>query len=89
MRLRAVAANLKAWGDCLIVDDNAAFLEAATTLLERDGMNVVGTASTIADALREVQDVRPDVVLVDISLGTEAFDLARLWPKSTAARPSS
>ena len=60
------------------MDDNAAFLEAATTLLERDGMEVVGTASTIADALREVQAVRPDVVLVDISLGLESgFDLAR------------
>ena len=60
------------------MDDNAAFLEAATTLLERDGMDVVGTASTIADALRAVQAVRPDVVLVDISLGLESgFDLAR------------
>jgi CheY-like chemotaxis protein len=62
----------------LIVDDNARFLEAASRLLEREGMTVVGTASTSADALRRVDELRPDVTLVDIDLGWESgFDLAR------------
>jgi DNA-binding NarL/FixJ family response regulator len=71
---------------CLIVDDNASFLEAATTLLEREGMTVVGIASTTADALRQTQLLRPDVVLVDISLGPESgLDLARRLAESEVA----
>jgi two-component system, NarL family, nitrate/nitrite response regulator NarL len=63
---------------CLIVDDNASFLDAATTLLERQGLTVVGVASTTEEALRQVEVLQPDVVLVDISLGAESgFDLAR------------
>jgi DNA-binding NarL/FixJ family response regulator len=62
----------------LIVDDNERFLEVARSSLTRDGVEVVGTATTIADALRETGALRPDVVLVDISLGNESgFELAR------------
>jgi len=62
----------------LIVDDNAHFLEAARRLLEREGMTVVGVASTTLDALRRAEELRPDVTLVDIELGQESgFDLAR------------
>ena len=63
---------------CLIVDDNRAFLEAARTLLERQGLTIAGVASTSADALRRAETLRPDVVLVDVSLGDESgFELAR------------
>lgn len=63
---------------CLIVDDNRAFLEASRTLLEREGLVVAGFASTSAAALRVVETLRPDVVLVDVSLGEESgFELAR------------
>jgi len=63
---------------CLIVDDSPHFLDAARGLLEREGLVVVGVASTAADALRRVQDLEPDVVLVDVNLGNESgFDLAR------------
>jgi two-component system, NarL family, nitrate/nitrite response regulator NarL len=62
----------------LIVDDNQSFLEAARVLLEREGLTVAGIASTSAEALREAETLRPDIVLVDISLGEESgFDLAR------------
>ena len=37
---------------CLLVDDNAAFLSSARTLLDRQGVMIVGTASTSAEALR-------------------------------------
>ena len=64
---------------CLLVDDNEAFLEAASLLLEREGVTVVGVASTIAEALRQARALQPDVILVDIGLGNESgFDLARL-----------
>jgi DNA-binding NarL/FixJ family response regulator len=62
----------------LIVDDNERFLEAACSSLSRDGIEVVGKATTISDALRQTEAVLPDVVLVDISLGEESgFELTR------------
>jgi DNA-binding NarL/FixJ family response regulator len=63
---------------CLLVDDNAAFLEAASVLLRQGGVNVVGVANNGADALQLARELRPDVVLVDIGLGLEnGFDVAR------------
>jgi len=63
---------------CLLVDDNGAFVETARLLLAREGVIVAGTASSIAEAVRQVSALRPDVVLVDIALGEEnGFDLAR------------
>jgi DNA-binding NarL/FixJ family response regulator len=62
----------------LIVDDNALFLAAAVELLEREGMDVVGTASSSAEAIRIAKELRPDVMLVDVDLGPEdGFKLAR------------
>ena len=64
---------------CLLVDDSEAFLETASLLLEREGLTVVGVASSIAEALRQARALRPDLILVDIGLGDESgFDLARL-----------
>jgi two-component system, NarL family, nitrate/nitrite response regulator NarL len=63
---------------CLIVDDNARFLEAAATLLEREGVSVVGVASNGAEALTSARALCPDVILLDIALGAESgLDLAR------------
>src|SRR5580704_10715330 len=64
---------------CLLVDDNEAFLETASLLLEREGVTIAGVASSIAQALRQARALRPDLILVDIGLGDEnGFDLARL-----------
>jgi CheY-like chemotaxis protein len=63
---------------CLLVDDSDAFLETASLLLEREGVTVVGVASSIAEALQQVRALRPDVILVDIGLGDESgFTLAQ------------
>jgi DNA-binding NarL/FixJ family response regulator len=63
---------------CLIVDDNAGFLEAARVLLEQEGIRVVGVARTGDEALRAVADLRPDVTLLDVDLGGESgFEVAR------------
>jgi len=62
----------------LIVDDSETFLDAARLLLERQGLKVAGVASTSAEALRQADAIRPDVVLVDVFLGKESgFQLAR------------
>jgi two-component system nitrate/nitrite response regulator NarL len=62
----------------LIVDDNARFLAAASDLLEREGIRVVGVASTSEEAIRRAAELRPDVTLVDVYLGQESgIDLAR------------
>ena len=62
----------------LMVDDSPVFLDAARRLLEREGLSVVGAASTSAMAIDATERLRPDVVLVDIMLGQESgIDLAR------------
>ena len=78
MRRPGVAAKLREVIRCLIVDDNAPFLDAATRLLERDAVAVVGTARTVEQALRRTRELQPDAVLVDIMLGDESgFEVAR------------
>ena len=63
---------------CLIVDDNPGFLQAARVLLEREGLSVVALASSGEEALRQTQELQPDVVLVDVDLGDEnGFDVVR------------
>ena len=64
--------------DVLIVDDNRMFLETARDRLEQGGLRVVGFAATSAEALRQSEELRPEVVLVDVMLGGESgFELAR------------
>jgi len=64
---------------CLIVDDNEFFLEIAAASLAGDDLDVVGTATTSAEALRQVRESQPEVVLVDINLREESgFELARM-----------
>jgi two-component system nitrate/nitrite response regulator NarL len=62
---------------CLIVDDHVPFLRAAEALLAGEGTDVVGVASTGAEAERLAAELDPSVVLVDIELGDEdGLDLA-------------
>lgn len=74
---------------CVIVDDNEEFLAAARAMLEREGISVVGVASTSAAAARQVEALHPDLVLVDIDLGEESgFDLVeRLAEEASGGRP--
>jgi CheY-like chemotaxis protein len=62
----------------IIVDDNAHFLQAARDLLERQGLVVVGVASSGDEALRRAEELRPDLMLVDVDLGNDnGFEVAR------------
>jgi CheY-like chemotaxis protein len=70
----------------LIVDDSEPFLDVARILLEREGLCIVGVASTAADALARAQQLRPNAVLVDITLaGESGFELARRLVEHDAA----
>jgi DNA-binding NarL/FixJ family response regulator len=78
MRTDASLATLPAVLRILIVDDNELYLHAARVVLEREGESIVGTATSVADALARAEELRPDVVLVDIMLhGESGFELAR------------
>jgi len=73
---------------CLIVDDNPGFLRAARALLEQEGIQVVGVASTGAEAVRRAADLHPDVTLLDIDLGADSgFDVARQLVDDPRTRP--
>lgn len=73
---------------CLIVDDNARFLETARGVLERDGIVVVGAASDGKMALEQVNRLRPDVALVDVCLGEECgVDVADRLKEESLANP--
>jgi DNA-binding NarL/FixJ family response regulator len=61
----------------LIIDDHAAFRQAARALLEFDGYEVIGEASDAASGLREARRLGPAIVLLDVGLPDESgLDLA-------------
>ena len=53
---------------CVIVDDNGDFLDAATRLLEHQGIRWSRWRLS-AEGLQCVENLRPDVTLADIGLG--------------------
>lgn len=75
---------------CLIVDDSPRFGEEARSLLEHEGLSVVGIAASGDEAVRLAEELDPDLALVDISLGEESgFDVAlRLVDGSNAQAPA-
>jgi two-component system, NarL family, nitrate/nitrite response regulator NarL len=63
---------------CLLVDDSQEFLASASRLLESQGVEIVGRASSGREAVRLADALRPDVVLVDVQLGEEdGLEVAR------------
>ncbi len=74
---------------CLIVDDSLPFLRSARALLERGGVTVVGVATTGDEALRQVVELDPDIVLLDVHIGDESgFKLAQRLEREAAVPPS-
>src|SRR3954452_3616703 len=74
---------------CVVVDDSARFLAAVRVLLERQGMPVVGVASSTAEALERITALRPEVTLLDVHLGEESgVELARRLVRERAVAPS-
>lgn len=75
---------------CLIVDDNPRFGDEARSLLEHEGVSVVGVAASGDEAVLLSEQLGPDLALVDISLGDESgFDVAhRLVDRSKMRAPA-
>jgi DNA-binding NarL/FixJ family response regulator len=74
---------------CLIVDDSANFRDAATSMLERAGISVVGVASNSVEALTRYRELKPDITLVDVDLGVESgFDLVVQLNAADSPAPS-
>ena len=70
---------------CVIVDDSPDVLRAAREFLEGEGIAVVGVATTGDEAVSLMEELEPDVMLVDIVLGPESgFDLVRRLVESVA-----
>jgi CheY-like chemotaxis protein len=70
---------------CLFLDDSKAFLDAASQLLERGGIAVTAV-STAAEALACVEELEPDITIVDVHLdGESGFDVA--WSLARTSPP--
>ena len=55
----------------LLVDDSPHFLEAARDFLHlHEALEVAGTATEGQEALEQAQQMQPDVILLDLNLGT-------------------
>lgn len=67
------------WMSCsvLVVDDHIGFRTFVRALLESEGFEVVGDAGDGASALQAVEQLRPDVVLLDVQLpDLDGFEVA-------------
>jgi CheY-like chemotaxis protein len=62
----------------LVVDDDASFRALAARTLRSWGHAVVGEAGTVAEALEQVDALRPEAALVDVGLPDgDGFELAQ------------
>ncbi|MGI8781342.1 MAG: response regulator [Solirubrobacteraceae bacterium] len=62
----------------VLIEDHQALREGLELLLGREGCDVVGTAGTASEGQQLVEDLAPDVALVDIRLGDDdGIDLTR------------
>jgi two-component system, NarL family, nitrate/nitrite response regulator NarL len=66
----------------LLIDDNAIFLQSLSRLVATDAtLAEVGTATTAQEGLTLAQDLRPDIVIVDLRMpgmsGLEFIPLVR------------
>jgi len=55
----------------LVVDDHRTFAELLSGALEAGGMTSVGVASSAAQAVSMAEDLRPDIIVMDIQMGRD------------------
>jgi DNA-binding NarL/FixJ family response regulator len=61
----------------LLADDNPAILEVVTRELQKD-FAIVGAVPNGASVLRDVPDLKPDLIILDISMGDlNGFEVTR------------
>lgn len=52
----------------MIVDDSTFSIAVLKRMLEKDGLEVVGTALTMSDAIEKAQELNPDLITMDMTL---------------------
>jgi DNA-binding NarL/FixJ family response regulator len=71
----------------LVVDDHTTFSDLVAMALDHEpDLTCIGTAANVAGALALAADLRPDLVLMDVHLGTDdgiiaTSELTRLYPE--------
>ena len=78
---------MSAGGTIMLVDDHAVVREGYRTVLQKQpGLRVVAEASDGAEAYRLFKDVRPDVVIMDLTMpgigGIETIRRIRQWDRA-------
>ena len=73
----------------LLVDDNNAVRQGLRRMLELENdLRVVGEASTAEEALRQLEDVSPDIVIMDIRMSpTDGLEATRLMKTQGFTNP--
>ncbi len=62
----------------MLVDDHPLMLFGITAMLEGKGVEIVGTAGNGIDALKKAEELKPDVMMLDIVMpGMDGIELAR------------
>ena len=65
-----------------IVDDHKVFRDGVTALVKyEEGMEIIGSSGTVREFMSEIENVQPDVILMDISIGEDDGTIATKWIK--------
>ena len=74
---RQLLEELRGARRVLVVDDHPSFRNCARTLLTAEGFEVVGEAEDGASALARAEELRPDLVVLDVQLpDIDGFEVA-------------
>jgi len=86
---RAVCDDQPVGRSVLIVDDHPSFRASARAVLESEGFDVVGEAGDGTAALAAVEQLCPEIVLLDIQLpDMTGFDVCDLLARGNGAAPA-
>lgn len=63
---------------CLVADDHPAILDAVGRYLDTEGIDVVGVAADGDEALARIEELTPDIAVVDVKMpGLGGIEIAR------------
>ncbi len=87
--LRRRSATIRAVPTVLIVDDHPSFRASARAILEAEGFEVIGESSAGTAALDAYDELRPDLVLLDVQLpDMSGFDVCEELERRNRSAPA-